>query len=97
MIIPRLLRWLNPQRLLALARRLGADTDYLVLPGQRLTRRQVFEQVDRLAGGLQSLGVNKGDRVVALLPSCPESVYSLFVPWLLGSFEVPLNPLLREH
>ena len=53
--------------------------------------------MDRLAGGLQSLGVQKGDRVVALLPACPESVYSLFVPWLLGSVEVPLNPLLREH
>ncbi|MGD9146116.1 MAG: AMP-binding protein [Anaerolineae bacterium] len=97
MIIPRLLRWLNPQRLLTLARRLGANTDYLVFPGQRLTRAQVFEQVDRLAGGLQALGIQKGDRVVALLPSCPESVYSLFVPWMLGSVEVPLNPLLREH
>jgi acyl-CoA synthetase (AMP-forming)/AMP-acid ligase II len=97
MIIPRLLRWLNPQRLLALARRLGPDTEYLVLPGQRLTRRQVFERVDRLAGGLQALGVQQGDRVVSLLPACPESVYSIFVPWLLGTVEVPLNPLLREH
>jgi acyl-coenzyme A synthetase/AMP-(fatty) acid ligase len=97
MIIPHLIRWLTPRRLLALARRLGPDTEYLVLPGQRLTRRQVFDQVDRLAGGLQALGVKKGDRVVALLPACPESVYSIYLPWLLGSVEVPLNPLLREH
>ena len=95
MIIPRLIRWLNPQRLLALARRVGADSEYIVLPDQRLTRRQTFERVDRLAAGLQTLGVEKGDCVASLLPACPESVYSLFVPWLLGSVEVPLNPLLR--
>lgn len=97
MIIPRLIRWLNPQRLLALARRLGPDTEYIIFPGQRLTRRQVFERVERLAAGLQALGVQKGDRVVSLLPACPESVYSLFLPWVLGSVEVPVNPLLREH
>lgn len=97
MIIPRLIRWLNPQRLLALARRVGPDSEYIVLPDQRLTRRQAFERMDRLAAGLQTLGVEKGDCVASLLPACPESVYSLFVPWLLGSVEVPLNPLLREH
>ena len=96
-MFPRLLRWLTPPRMLKLARRLGADADYIVFPGQRLTRRQVFDQVERLAAGLQTLGVEKGDRVVALLPSCPEAVYSIFVPWLLGTIEVPLNPLLREH
>jgi fatty-acyl-CoA synthase len=97
MIIPRLLRWLDPQRLLGLARRLGADTEYVVFPGQRLTRREVFDRVEALAAGMQALGVQKGDRVVSLLPSCPAGVYSLFLPWVLGSVEVPVNPLLREH
>jgi fatty-acyl-CoA synthase len=97
MIIPRLLRWLNPQRLLVLARHLRPNSDYLVFPDQRLTRRQVFGQVDRLAAGLQSLGIEKGDHVLALLPSCPESVYSMFLPWVMGTVEVPVHPLLREH
>jgi acyl-CoA synthetase (AMP-forming)/AMP-acid ligase II len=97
MVIPRLLRWINPQRLLALARLLGPDTEYLVFPDRRLTRRQVFDQVERLAAGFQALGLEKGDRIVALLPACPESVYSLFVPWMMGNVEVPVNPLLREH
>ena len=97
MIIPRLLRWINPQRLLALARVLRPDSEYLVFPDQRLTRRQAFARVDRLAGGLQAIGAEKGDRVVTLLPACPESVYSIFVPWLIGTIEVPVNPLLREH
>jgi fatty-acyl-CoA synthase len=97
MIIPRLIRWLNPQRMLALARRLGPESEYLVLPDQRLTRREAFDNVDRLAAGLQAMGVQKGDRVAALLPAGPESVYSLFVPWMLGTVEVQLNPLLREH
>lgn len=97
MIVPRLLRWLNPPRMLALGRRLGPNAEWLITPDQRLTRREVWDHVDRLAAGLQSLGVQKGDRVVALLPSCPESVYSIFLPWLLGAVEVQLNPLLREH
>ena len=67
MIVPRLLRWLNPQRMLALGRRLGANADWLITPEQRLTRRQVFDRVDRLAAGLQSPGRQQGDRVVALL------------------------------
>ncbi len=97
MIVPRLLRWLNPQRMLALGRWLGPNAEWLITPDERLTRRQVFDRVDRLAAGLQSLGVQQGDRVVALLPACPESVYSVFLPWLLGTVEVQLNPLLREH
>jgi fatty-acyl-CoA synthase/long-chain acyl-CoA synthetase len=85
------------QHLIALARRLNPDGEFVVSSEQRLTRRQVFARVEALAAGLQALGVQKGDRVVTLLPPCPEAVYALFLPWALGSVEVPLNPLLREH
>lgn len=97
MVVQRLLGWLGPQRLITLAHRLRPDSEFIIFYRQRLTRRQVFACVDRLAAGLQSLGVQKGDRVVTLLPACPEAVYTLFLPWVLGNVEVPLNPLLREH
>lgn len=83
--------------LIALARRLNPDGEFIVCGDERLSRRQVFANVRALAAGLQALGVQKGDRVVTLLPPCPEAVYALFLPWALGNVEVPLNPLLREH
>ncbi len=86
---------LNPQHLLAVARRIP-DSEYVVYGEQRLTRWQVLARVERLAAGLQALGVRPGDRVVTLLPPSPTAVVTLFLPWVLGSVDVPLNPLLRE-
>jgi fatty-acyl-CoA synthase len=88
--------WLNARRLVRLAFRVRQDSEYLVSRGQRLTRRQVLANVEALAAGLQALGVRKGDRVATVLPACPEAVYALFLPLMLGTVHVPLNPLLGE-
>lgn len=97
MVIGNLVSQLGPQRWCALARRIWPSRGFLVAGEQRLTRRDVFANVEALAAGLQALGIRPGDRVVTLLPAGPEAVYALFLPWLLGTWEVPLNPLLREH
>ncbi|MBN1956212.1 MAG: acyl--CoA ligase [Anaerolineae bacterium] len=97
MFIRSILNWLEPRQWLALARRFRPDDEFLVAGEQRLTRRQVLAHVEALAAGLQGLGVQKGDRVATLLPASPAAVYALLAPWLLGTFEVPLNPLLRRH
>ncbi len=97
MTIGKLLSWFGPGLWWALARRLRADSEFLVAGERRLTRRQVFDNVEALAAGLQALGVRPGDRVATLLPAGPEAVYALFLPWVLGNWEAPLNPLLREH
>jgi len=97
MVAGKLMGWLNPQHLVALASRVRPNSEFIVTRDQRLTRRQTFTRVEALAAGLQALGVQKGDRVVTLLPACPEAVYTLFLPWVLGTVNVPLNPLLGEH
>lgn len=97
MIVRALLGRLGPQQLISLARRIAPDREFLVCDGRRLTRREVFAQVEALAAGLAALGIGKGDCVATLLPACPEAVLALFLPWVLGTVEVPLNPLLREH
>ncbi len=97
MIARRLLGRVGPQTLITLAHRLAPNREFLIYQGQRLTRRAVFARVAALAAGLQALGIGKGDRVATLLPACPEAIYALFLPWMLGSVEVPLNPLYREH
>lgn len=96
MNIHTLLGWLQPPRLVQLAFRLRPRSEFLLFGGQRLTRGQVWTNICRLAAGLQGLGVRPGDRVAVLLPACPEAIYPIFLPALLGHVNVPLNPLLRE-
>ena len=42
------------------------------------TYRELLEQVNRVAGGLASLGVRRGERVLLTLPNCPEFVIDVF-------------------
>jgi fatty-acyl-CoA synthase len=91
------INWLGTQRWLALVRHFRGNAEFLVAGEQRLTCRQIFDRVERLAASLRSLGIRKGDRLATLFPTSPEAVYALFLPWALGTWEVPLNPLLREH
>ena len=97
MSVPRLLGWLNPQRLVHLAIRIRPDSEFVIFQDQRLTRRQVFARVEQLAAGLQALGIQPGDRVATLLPACPEAVYTILLRSVLGTVNVPLNPLLAER
>ncbi len=97
MVVQKLLGRLNPQQLMFLAWHVTPGAEFVVCGDRRLTRRQAQAELRALARGLQALGIGKGDRVATLLPACPEAVYSLLLPWVLGNVEVPLNPLLREH
>lgn len=97
MVVEKLIRWIKPQRLFHMAFRLRPASEFIIFQGQRLTRHQVFAHVEQLAAGLQALGVKKGDRVATLLPACFEAVYTIFLPSVIGTVNVPLNPLLGEH
>jgi acetyl-CoA synthetase len=56
-------------------------------PGEirRLTYSQLLEEVNRLANGLRSLGVKKGDRVGIYLPMVPEAAISLLACARIGA------------
>ncbi len=60
--------------------------------GRRLTYAQLYEQANRFAAGLQSLGVVQGDRVAILLPNCPQFLVALFGVLKAGAIAIPLNP-----
>jgi crotonobetaine/carnitine-CoA ligase len=49
----------------------------------------------RVAAGLQSLGVDKGDRVALMLPNRIEFVTSMFACAKVGAIQVPINTYLR--
>ena len=60
----------------------------------RISYRQLLTQVKRIAGNLQRLGIRAGDRVMLVLPNCPEYVTTWFALHWLGAEIVQVNPLL---
>ncbi|RLF11489.1 MAG: acyl-CoA synthetase [Thermoprotei archaeon] len=61
------------------------------------TYRDLLEKVNRLANGLKSLGISKGDRVCVYTGSRPETIISYFAIWRIGAIAVPANPTFRSE
>lgn len=61
--------------------------------GARITYREMDELTDRLAAGLASLGVRKGDRVGIFMPNSPQFVIAYFAILKAGGIVVAINPL----
>lgn len=60
-----------------------------------MTLAELDEQSDRLAAGLQSIGLEKGDRLAIMLQNCIEYVVLVYACAKAGVVQVPLNPYLR--
>ncbi len=56
---------------------------------------RVRERAMSIAGDLMARGVQKGDRVALVLPTCPEFVECLFGVMCAGAIPVPLYPPVR--
>ncbi|WP_417624333.1 propionyl-CoA synthetase [Paremcibacter congregatus] len=52
---------------------------------QRYSYQDLLEKVSKLAGGLASLGVTKGDRVVIYMPMIPEAVFTMLACARIGA------------
>jgi acetoacetyl-CoA synthetase len=57
-----------------------------------LTYAQLAAEVARVARGLRSLGVGRGDRVAALLPNVPEAIIGLLATASLGAIWSSCSP-----
>ena len=57
---------------------------------QRLTYAALARLVNRIANGLQSLGVTEGDRVAIYLPMIPEAVAAAYAVAKIGAIYVPV-------
>ncbi|MFZ4452668.1 class I adenylate-forming enzyme family protein [Salibacterium aidingense] len=64
---------------------------------ERLTYDQLSDHVKRMAAGLQSLGVTKGDRVAVCLPNWNETVIIYFAAAKIGATVVPFNAAYKSH
>ena len=69
------------------------DSSAIVFMGHSIPYAELDRLVDRMAAGLQELGLQSGDRVSVFLPNCPQSVISYEAVWRAGGVVVPSNPL----
>ncbi len=67
------------------------ETDAIVFPDSRQTYAELVERAYQRARGLQALGVQPGDHVGLLLPTCMEFPEVFFGIALCGAVAVPIN------
>jgi long-chain acyl-CoA synthetase len=79
--------------LLSIAASKYPDSACTIFKGARITFREMEEITDRLAAGLASIGVRKGDRVGIFMPNTPQFVMAYFAVLKLGGIVVATNPL----
>ena len=70
------------------------DNEALLYNHHRWTYRELLAAVNRMAGGLALLGVRRGERVLMVLPNCPEFVIAFLAIQKLGAIVVNAGPLM---
>ena len=65
--------------------------------GARLTYRQLWDHVLRLANGLRQMGVAEGTRIAIMLPNTPQCVIAYYASLWLGATVIMTNPLFVER
>ena len=73
------------------------ETLSVVFEGQEYTTTRINELGQRLAGGLKSLGIGRGDHVVVSLSNSPEVFACFQAIWQIGAVIVPIMFLLGEN
>src|SRR5579859_4118121 len=56
---------------------------------------EVAKEATQLAAGLKALGIEKGDRVIMMMPNCPEVVIGYQAIARAGAVIIPVLPLLK--
>jgi acyl-CoA synthetase (AMP-forming)/AMP-acid ligase II len=75
----------------AFGRRDFEDRTALIFMGARLTYGEIAAEGRRVATGLQSLGVRKGDRIALHFKNRPQLFASLLGCWWAGAIAVPIR------
>lgn len=70
------------------------DKTYLFFQDKEYSYAELNHIVNRVAGGLRSLGIKKGSHVGIHLPNCPQFLFVTFALAKIGAPIVPTNPAL---
>ena len=91
LVVPATSLWFN----LEVSARRYPDKPLYVFFGGRHTFSQVLEQAERLAGWLQHVGVEAGDRVSLYMQNCPQYAVAYYAILRANAVVVPVNPMNR--
>ncbi|MFZ5632719.1 MAG: long-chain fatty acid--CoA ligase [Bacillota bacterium] len=73
------------------------DKEAVIYYGKRISYRELWEPVQKLAAALHDLGVKKGDRVALYLQNTPHFIIGYFGIMRANAVVVPINPMLTER
>ncbi len=73
------------------------EYDILVFEDKEYSNVKAWDEIRRLARGLRNLGIKPGDRVIVLLPNCPEVIFAYQAIMLIGAVVVPVLFLLQPE
>ncbi|MDY6796057.1 MAG: AMP-binding protein [Actinomycetota bacterium] len=65
--------------------------------GRKIPWEELKTHVDRLAAAFYDLGVERGDKVATILPTCPQFVISDYAIQKAGATHVPCSILHKSH
>jgi len=82
---------LSPMEFARRTRSLYADREAVIDGGLRLNYRQFFERCDRFSSALQSMGIQKGDRVAYIAPNTHAHLEGYYAVPQIGAVLVPIN------
>jgi long-chain acyl-CoA synthetase len=85
----------NMRELVELYQEERAGQPCILWRDEEITYKQLNEQINRVANGLKSLGIKKGDVVSVYLPNCPDYFYVWFGILKLGAVFGPINALFK--
>jgi len=69
----------------------------MVYYNRKFSYRRLHDLSQRFAAGLQTLGVQPGDRVALCMPNIPQYIISYWATLYAGAVVVPINPLNSER
>ena len=72
------------------------DENAIIYYDAPITYRELKQQVDALAGELQHLGVEKGDRVMLFMQNAPQFIIVYYAILRANAIVVPINPMNRS-
>ena len=90
-VAPATSLWVN----LEVAARRYPDKAAYVFFGRRTSYVELHRDAETIAGWLQSVGVQAGDRVGIYLQNCPQFVVALYAIYRANAVAVPVNPMNR--
>lgn len=73
------------------------DNTALDFFGKTYSYAKLGEMVNRIARGMQGLGIGRGTRVGLFMPNCPQYVMCYYAALKVGATVVNFNPLYSHH